>query len=124
MVKRQRYVNRGLAEEQHNLFNTAEEAWFWFARCQRLRGDNAKNDKNSSPLSRPCEPDDIYRETLRLHRTHIIHSRHLQVLAKYGLAGCPPDSRLSDEKTALILWREALDALSVPLRKKKIVIID
>lgn len=105
-----------------DLFSSAEEAWFWYVRCQRLRLDNARPSTTNARFNRPCDPDDIYLVAMRLHRQHLLHKGHLRVLAKYGLAECPPDYRCVKQRTDLVIWRQALDKLSEPLRLKGIIL--
>lgn len=102
-------------------FTTAEEAWFWFARCQITRRLGARFDTSLGASQRPCDPDDVYRVVLRLQRRGTIRRDHLDVLGRFGLLGRPPDPRQEEEQTPSRLWEEALDHLLTPLREKGIV---
>lgn len=101
-------------------FTSAEEAWFWFVRCQEVRRDGARFG-DSGNLQRPCDPDDIYLAAVTLHRRGLLNMPHLTVLGRFGLRGYPPDARCRDEQRAARLWDEALDRLSTILREKGIV---
>lgn len=102
-------------------FAHAEEAWFWFVHCQRVRREGARLRDAGGRFERPCDPDDIYCALRRLHARAILSASHLHVLAKFGLRGSPPDSRCGEERIAARLWSEALDRLTTPLREKGIV---
>ncbi len=116
-----RCLPQPVREGTFDLFASAEEAWFWFARCQRLRADNARPDTSKATFNRPCDPDDIYLIAMRLYRQHQLNDGHLRVLAKFGFAECPPDHRCAGQRTELVIWRQALDRLSEPMRHKGIV---
>ena len=121
---RTRYVPR--LEEQTPTttpFASAEEAWFWFVRCQCIRREGG-TFRRASPasLERPCDPDDIYRAAIRLVNGNILHRQHLRVLGTFGLLGRPPDPRQDDESSAARLWQEALESLADILRSKRIVV--
>lgn len=101
-------------------FGSAEEAWFWFVRCQQVRRDGARFG-DSGNLRRPCDPDDVYVAAVTLHRRGLLSSGHMTVLGTFGLRGRPPDARCCDETHAARLWDEAIDRLNTILRKKGIV---
>ena len=102
-------------------FADAESAWFWFVRCQKIRREGARLEKDASPLARPCDPDDIYKAAVGLQSSGKIGAQHLRALANYGLAERPPDRRDRDETLAARLWSEAMDRLTTVLRQKKII---
>lgn len=116
-----RYIPKAVSRQPTCAFETSEEAWFWFVRCQIVRREGAHLGDGSSLFSRPCDPDDIYCAVIGLSRQGLLTRSHLSVLASYGLAGCPPDARCRDEITASRLWTEALDRLSTVLRAKGIL---
>jgi hypothetical protein len=115
-----RYAPRSSAVAPVNAFRSAEEAWFWFVRCQQVRREGAQLSGGGA-FSRPCDPDDVYRAIIGLQRRGILDNRHLAVLGGFGLAGRPPDGRCTDEATAARLWTEALDRLATILQGKGIV---
>lgn len=102
-------------------FGSAEEAWFWFIRCQEARRQGARFSNDAQAFQRPCDPDDIYRAALALLRGGAIGERHLQVLGRFGLLGRPPDRRCSEEEPLVRLWEEALDRLATLLAEKGIL---
>lgn len=101
-------------------FDNAEEAWFWFVRCQQVRRAGARFT-DSGGLRRPCDPDDIYVAAVNLQRRGILAGSHLKVLGSFGLRGHPPDARCREEAWAARLWDEALDRLNTILCEKGIV---
>ena len=120
---RRRYVPRLEEEKSATPFASAEEAWFWFVRCQRIRREGGTfRHASTASLERPCDPDDIYRATIRLVSEKILHRQHLTVLGTFGLLGRPPDPRQDDEDSAARLWQEALESLAGVLRSKHIIV--
>jgi len=102
-------------------FRSAEEAWFWYARCQKLRLLGVRLDETSSMTCRPCDPDDLYRAALSLRRSGRLQGRHLTVLGEFGVAERPPDPRCDEEQPQARLWDEALDAMATILKRKGII---
>ena len=120
MKKSLRYAPIFKEEGQITPFQSSEDAWFWFAQCQQRRNNQVRRFKLTTDIIRPCEPDDIYRVVMRLHRQHYLHSKHLKVLATYGLAERPPDVRCNNERSDHRIWWEALEIMNNPLRGKKL----
>ena len=118
---RRRYAPSTESEAPASPFANAEHAWFWFARCHRVRREGARLEKGANSVQRPCHPDDIYRAAVGLFRDGAIGRLHLKVLATYGLAERPPDPRCSNETLGYRLWHEALDRLTTVLQTKGIV---
>ncbi|MDO8606941.1 MAG: hypothetical protein Q7R40_10425 [Phaeospirillum sp.] len=118
---RSRAVSQRLCLRDTESFTTAEEAWFWYARCQIARDDGVRFTAGLGAVARPCEPDDIAREVQRLYRARVLLSCHLGVLVRFGRRLAPPD--IHDDGTAAeaMLWEESLDRLTTPLRQKGIV---
>ncbi len=102
-------------------FATAEEAWFWFARCQIARRQGARFEPLPGASGRPCDPDDIYRAALALRQQGILRREHLDVLGRFGLCGRPPDPRCEEEDSAARIWEQAIDRLTTVLRRKGII---
>ena len=119
-----RFVRKPMAYKRVVLFVDAEEAWFWYIRSERARREGARLSAAASNETRPCEPDDLYRMVMALRRRRKLGDDHLRVLAQYGWRECPPDPRVFEEEHALILWNEALDRLTTPLKAKGIVFHD
>jgi len=103
------------------LFQSAEEAWFWFIRCQKARDDGARFDGKPSLFSRPCEPDDVYRAIKELLLKRRITRQHVRVLNDYGQSERPPDPRCREEQHPHRLWNEALDRLASVLKRKEML---
>lgn len=103
-------------------FASAEEAWFWFVRCQRIRREGGSFRRAATAaLERPCDPDDIYRAVIRMVNEGMLHREHLTILGTFGLLGRPPDPRRDDEERAARLWQESMENLASVLRAKGIV---
>ena len=102
-------------------FASAEEAWFWFARCAKARRDGARFAGGPASWQRPCDPDDIRRTVLALYRRRAIGKIHVATLVRFGTAERPPDMRREDEYAFVAPWDEALDRLAPPLKSKGIV---
>ena len=102
-------------------FSTAEEAWFWYVRCQNARRDGARFENRAGAFCRPCEPDDLYRAVKRLALKRIIGREHLEVLSHFGFQERAPDPRCREEEKPFAVWDEALDRLSSILKAKEIV---
>ncbi|MBL4747318.1 MAG: hypothetical protein JKY17_00540 [Magnetovibrio sp.] len=105
-------------------FDHAEEAWFWYVRAERARREGAQGIREYSSEGRPCDPDDMYRFVMHLHKRRILHDGHLHVLGEFGWRNSPPDPRVRDEQRQWVLWDEALDRLSTILISKGIVRAD
>ena len=123
MANQRRYAHRPGRVAQTEAFQTADEAWFWYARCQRLRREGARFEAGQSAVERPCDPDDIAAIVLDLVRRRVLAVAHLRVLGTYGLMSRPPDPRDRAEARDAQLWACALDRLVTPLRAKGIVAI-
>lgn len=113
---------RALSHRIAEPFDDAQAAWFWFWQCQIAREDGARFVADAGTVARPCDPDDVSRIALTLVRRRVLDRRHLRVLAAFGRALIPPDSRLAEEACAARLWDEAMDRLTTPLRAKGIIL--
>lgn len=120
-MPRFRFVPRTSNQAPTAPFVDAEQAWFWFIRCQRARDEGVRFEDARGMMARPCDPDDIYRAAVGLKRQGRIGGGHLRVLATFGLCGRPPDRRYPDEEWPARLWDEALDLLTTVLKAKGIV---
>jgi|APTNR8051073442_1049403.scaffolds.fasta_scaffold04486_10 hypothetical protein len=120
-MSRHRFVPSFAGDATETPFSGAEEAWFWFVRCQMLRRSGARLGSGERRFQRPCDPDDIYSVASQLFRQGVLRARHLRVLSDFGIIGRPPDRRCAEEETAVALWREALDRMSVILRAKGVI---
>ena len=100
-------------------FATVEDAIVWYIQCQIARNDGVRFSAGLGIVPRPCAPDDIAREVLRLHRRRVLRESHLRILGRFG-------SRLDGRgepvgRQDIELWQEALDRLVTPLRAKGII---
>lgn len=121
MSKRTRYAPTPIAVKGIAPFHSGEEAWFWFVRCQVIRHQGARPASAMSTLVRPCDPDDIYRMVIDLHKQGHLSAAHLRTLSQYGLAARPPDDRCMEEVAAARLWGEAMRDIEGRLVAKGIV---
>ena len=119
-MAKQKYAHRGLREGMAEPFQSAEEAWFWFVRCQKARHDGARFH-DTGMAERPCDPDDVYRVTKALIRAQTLRHQHLRVLIQFGFENRPPDARVRPEEWAARMWDEALDRMTTVLVAKGIV---
>ena len=92
-------------------FKSAFSAWFWFM-------ENRSAPPSDTGL---VQPIDILKALDRLYAADILKDEHVLVLKKYGGRGRSPDPRLSEERTAHKLWREAMGRLDVEFRHIGIV---
>lgn len=122
-MPKQKYAKRGVKDGRTTPFFSAEEAWFWFIRCQRARIDGARFDDSGTTI-RPCEPDDIYRVAKMLVQAKKMHVGHLKTLINFAWQERVPDQRLHAEERAARLWNEALDAMTTLLSQKGIIDLD
>lgn len=120
-MPRTRFIPRPYYDTPTAPFVDAEEAWFWFMRCQRAREEGARFEETPGSVTRPCDPDDLYRAAVGLLRKRQITVEHLRVLAFFGACERPPDPRCRDEERPARLWNEALDKLTTVLKKKGII---
>lgn len=119
-MPRRKYAHKTHYDPSVIPFENAQEAWFWFIRCQkRRRAGMAKTD--GGDVARPCEADDICRAVKSLAAQRKIMKEHLLVLGRFGLLEQPPDARRADQSRAARRWSEALDRLTTVLKTKAIV---
>ncbi len=103
------------------LFDSAEEAWFWFIQTQQIRADGTQAARGPALVPRPCAPIDILQTLDRLYRSGSVAMDHLLVLRHYGRRMMPPDSRRGREIRAYRLWMEAMARLTELFEEKGIV---
>ncbi len=120
-MSRIRYTPKAFYDLGTVPFIDAEDAWFWYSRCQILRNHGVKLGDMPNSMTRPCSPDDIHIAVTGLLRRQIIGNEHMRVLCVYGIRESPPDPRSRDEERPARLWDEALDRLTTVLRPKGIV---
>lgn len=120
-MNKQRFIRKPMPLKRMVPFVDAEEAWFWYVRAERARREGAHLIDIYSAETRPCDPDDMYRFVMSLHRRRLIRDEHLRILAQFGWRECPPDPRVREEERAVCLWDEALDRLTTLLKSRGIV---
>lgn len=101
------------------LFQSAEEAWFWFCRYDERSG--YKYNSSNKRVIRPCQLDDIYIVVSKLYIAKKIGERHLKTLIKYGRMQLAPDVRIEEEMEEALWWDDAMDKLETIFIKKGIV---
>lgn len=102
-------------------FNSAEEAWFWTMRAIKARQGDLGPQNGAGSVARPCDPDDIMRTLDAIYRRRGIDLSHARVLRAYGAKGQRPDPTDPRQFPAFQLWREAMEKLDAPLRRKGII---
>lgn len=120
-MPRARYTPKSYYEVPTDPFADAEQAWFWFMRCQRAREEGVRFEDVPGSIARPCDPDDLYRAVVDLVQRRLIGREHLRVLGVFGLLERPPDPRRREEERPARLWDEALERLTTILRPKGII---
>lgn len=118
------FVNDDLSFDFENefgevLFDSAEEAWFWYCRYENKSPFKLKNSNKS--IARPCVLDDIYLCVVRLYLAKKIRECHLKTLIKFGRKFCAPDFRIFEEQQEALWWDDAMDKLETVFRAKGIV---
>ena len=108
-------------EKETEPFDSAEEAWFWYCRCEQMNTNRPLYSKTT--VARPCETSDIFLTLKRLLQKGILRSSHVKVLSKYGYAQVPPHPHFGDSSKICALWEEGLKFLGFSLKKKGIVAI-
>lgn len=116
-----RYADVPVLAAEQVPFQSAEEAWFWYVRCQKARGAGMRMIRGMELTARPCMPDDIYRAVKTLAARRVIDGAHVRVLKSFGELERPPDPRCTEEASAYALWDQALDRLTSVLKAKEIV---
>ncbi len=101
------------------LFESAEEAWFWFCKYDAM--EKHKTKSSGCKVVRPCFLDDIYIVVSKLYLARKISERHLKTLIKYGRMQMAPDERIVDEQDEALWWSDAMDKIETVLIKKGIV---
>ena len=67
-------------ERETEPFDSAEEAWFWYCRCEQMGTNRPLNSKTT--VARPCETSDIFLT--------------LKGLFRKGICICPCSGRFGD----------------------------
>ena len=107
--------------DEVTLFQSAEEAWFWFIASYDARHEGARIRANEGLYRRPCEPSDILKICERLRRHRRLDMHHFRVLRHYGQRMIAPDPTRAKEVLSARLWEEAMDILNDVFVAKGIV---
>lgn len=116
-----RYAFRPVSVGTELPFQTAEEAWLWYALSQIARNEGARPQADKSGISRPCTPDDIYRIVSAQYKSGRLTVHHVKILFRYGMALMVPNAKVRGEERAAGLWSEALDRIGLVFQEKGIV---
>ena len=95
-------------------FDNAEEAWFWFCRCLKIKNEGPRAHSDSQNKLKILEVCDIHRIVARLP----ISERILRVMMRFGFLGQPPDHNARARKGDEALWSMGIAAFEVELRRK------
>ena len=98
------------------LFDSPEEAWFWFVQGMKARNVGERL-VSSGCIERPCSIDDIFLALARLVRLNLIRERHMRVLNAQWDRGDNYRHQEGDELVA----KQAMNALGQVLQEKCIV---
>ena len=102
-------------------FQSAEEAWFWFMRCEKARAEGARPGRADAMGERPCEPDDIFRWVSQLYYEGEMFPLQLEVMGEYGYLDRLPYIDDDIEVLDYLIWLDAFETLEPFLRKKGVV---
>ena len=108
-------------DETVTLFDSAEEAWFWFMQANDARQSGARISANLGLYKRPCEPSDILKILERLRRHRRLDMHHFRILRHYGERMVAPEADRPREAMAARLWDEAMIVLNEVFIAKDIV---
>lgn len=116
-----RYTQRSANCAPIALFSDAEDAWFWAAANTNMMLAGARGAPTLKSTQKPCESADVMNAFQRLIGAGVLHSRHADVAVRYGVAQRRPNGLARSEAQAALLWEEAMDRLTTPLRGKGII---
>lgn len=122
MKRRTAPARRAEPETPFHRFASAEEAWYWFMRCEKARAEGARSERRGAYGERPCAPADIMRWVSQLYYADVLFPLHLQVMGEYGYLDEPPDPEQGVEATVdYLIWFDAFQKLEPFLRRKGVV---
>lgn len=120
-MSKRRYTFRSANAAPEEPFIDAEEAWFWASANTELMLAGARGHSYLKPTQRPCEAADVLNVFTNLMRGRKLAAQHAQVAARYGVAQRRPNGLAPSEAQAALLWEEAMDRLTTPLKAKGII---
>lgn len=117
-MSKRRYALKSGNNAPYELFNDAEDAWLWASANTELMLAGARGQPSLKPTQRPCEAADVLNAFERLMRAGTLAARHAQVAVRFGLRQRRPNGLIPSEQAAALLWEEAMDRLTTPLRPR------
>lgn len=121
-MSKRRYALKSGNAAPYELFDDAEDAWFWASANTDLMLAGARGQPSLKRTQRPCEAADILNAFQRLLRAGTLTDRHAQAAAWFGLAQRRPNGLVPEERRAARLWEEAMDQLTTPLKAKGLLL--
>lgn len=104
--------------DNYEVFDNAEEVWFWYCACLLSRGDGLRARCDYQGKRRPCEIGDIEHIIKKMHQFSKVSNRHLRVMYRWGGLFYPPYYDRSAKKSEIRLWEEGLGVFEAYLRSK------
>ena len=101
-----------------DLFDDAEDAWFWFCFCESMPKSSCKG---SGLMVRPCETSDIAIIVKRLLQNKKLTQAHLKILSMYGLKQLIPLEKCGDPALHCLLWKQAISVMSKAFEEKGLI---
>jgi len=109
------------SRESLDLFESAEEAWFWGVQGMQSRLAGARVLPGMARAVRPCEASDIINCVARLQRQRRLSATDVGVLFLYGRHAVPPYALGRRHRQAVPVWERAMDLLAVVMEQKGII---
>ena len=117
MKKYENYISI-LDERPVDLFENAEDVWFWFCFCESMPKSSCKGD---GLMVRPCETSDIAIIVKRLVQNKKLTQAHLKILSIYGLKQMIPYEKCGDPVSHCFLWKQAISVMSKVFEEKGLI---
>ena len=117
MKKYENYVSV-LDTRPVDLFEDAEDAWFWFCFCESMPKSSSKGTRL---MVRPCETSDIAIIVKRLVQNKKLTQAHLKILSMYGLKQLIPHEKCGDPVLHCSLWKQAISVMSKAFEEKGLI---
>lgn len=111
------------ASDCHDLFFSAEEAWFWGVQGMLCRLAGARVLAGMASAERPCEASDVINCAAELERARRLSREEIGVLFLYGRYAIPPHALGVRHRAAVPVWERAMALLKVLMEQKGIIAI-
>lgn len=111
------------ASDCHDLFFSAEEAWFWGVQGMLCRLAGARVLGGMASTARPCEASDVINCVAELERVRRLSREEIGVLFLYGRYAIPPRALGVRHRPAVPVWERAMALLKVLMEQKGIVAV-